>query len=224
MPSNDVTVVIPTIPGREGNGGLLERALRSVELQTFTPRIVIAADAERRGAAWARNEGLRQVTTRYVAWLDDDDELLPRHVEKLRRAIRRSGADMVYSYPEFVGSRDPLATSVNGQLVLPLGVPFGFEQEWHLRHRGNFIPVTYMVKTDLVRRVGGFPEPGAPDAPPVQTAAGVSADCEDYLLLLRMLDVGAKFVHLPEVTWRYHVHGANTGGRNAARAAEDGTA
>lgn len=202
--SPDVTVVIPTIYERRE---LLGRALDSVLNQTLAPtEIIIIDDHLREGAATTRNKALAQVKTRWVAWLDDDDELLPTHIQSLVKGIRRARAQLAYSYAQFVGGRDPLATSVNGHLVSPFGVPFGVEQRRHLRELGNFIPVTWLGETELIRKVGGFPQPNS-------FPAVASGDCEDYGLLLRLLDAGAEFVHVPEVTWRYHFHGANLGGR-----------
>jgi hypothetical protein len=214
----DVTVVTPTIPGREH---LLERACASVYEQTLEPAVFhVQHDTDRRGAAWCRNEALARVDTAFVAWLDDDDALLPDHVQTLVDGHNETGADLVFTYAEFIGGRDPLACCHNGVLTAePINVPFGFQQRDHLdsrpgtlcpwcgAHRGNFIPVTYLVRTDLVRRVGGFPEPN--------TFGNItSGDCEDFGALLRMLDAGAEFHHvLGRRTWQYWIHGANTGGR-----------
>jgi glycosyltransferase involved in cell wall biosynthesis len=201
----DVTVVIPTISGRED---LLARARRSVEAQTLPPHeVIIVADRDGKGAWWARNAGAARVTTTWLAWLDDDDELGERHLEVLLAAAERSGVDLVYSCMEVVGTmpdgrpaRNPLAVAHQGRWVLPCGIPFGPEQEHHLRFAGNFIPVTYLVRAELVRKVGGMPPSGGPKKE------------EDYQLLLRLLDAGARFLHVPEVTWRYHIHDRNTGG------------
>ena len=201
----DVTVVMPTIEGREA---LRERALASVRAQTVLPAdTIVVVDDQLRGAAWARNQGLARVRTRWVAWLDDDDELFPQHLEALLVGQGVSGADLVYSYPEFVGvdehgrpARDPLAVSQDGVWVKPFGVPFGPEQENHLRYQGNFIPVTYLADAAKVRAAGGFPPSGG---------KGME---EDYQLLINLLNDGATFHHVAEITWRYHFHDANTGG------------
>ncbi len=198
-----VTVVIPTIPGREER---LKEALESVYAQTLSPNdVVVYNDVQRRGAWYARNSALLSVKTSFVAYLDDDDKFLPDHLETLIGTAKlRTDADMVYSYMEIMGySRDPLACPVNGKLVLPLGVPFGKEQEFHLRFVGNFIPVTYLVKTNYCRLVGGMPEPYSAEWPRC---------CEDWGFLIRLLDAGAKFVHIPRRTWIYNVHSDNTGG------------
>lgn len=207
---DDVTVVVPTIPGRDA---LLRRALESVAAQTVPPfDTIVLNDVERRGAHVARNEALKLVQTDWVAWLDDDDEFLPNHLKVLVRGANKSKADLIFSYAEFVNGRDPLACMQHGKLVPePLNVPFGPEQEYWMRIHGNFIPVTYLVRADAVRKVGGFPAP-------YSFQAMNSRDCEDFGLILALLDAGYKFHHVCGVrTWRYHFHETNTGGRGADR-------
>lgn len=198
-----VAVVIPTIPGREP---LLERALASVEAQIRPPdQLVVEIDAAWTGAAHARNRALDRVETDVIAWLDDDDELLPTHVERLVRVLDRFPViDLVYPIPRMIGGRDPTATSVDGRWVRPWGVAFGPEQERHLRDLGSFIPITHVVRADTVRRAGGFPIPGTPEWP--------RPNVEDWGYLVKLLNAGARFHHLPVVTWLWHVHGAHTGG------------
>jgi hypothetical protein len=208
--ARNVTVAIPSIPGREQ---LLARALESVAAQTTAPRrILVHTDTERHGAAWTRNRLLRQVRTGWVAWLDDDDELLPNHLEVLIRGANDSQADLVYSYPEIIGVPDPLAVcDDDGNVVTePIDIQFGPRQEQWLRERGNFVPVCYLVRTALLKQVGGFPEPHSVPVP----AGNNSGGCEDSLALLKLLDAGARFHHVLGVrTWRYHVWGGNVGGR-----------
>lgn len=195
----DISVIIPTIPGRYS---LLQRALASVASQTMHPReIVVVTDRDRKGAAFARNTGMERASGAWIAWLDDDDEMLPNHLRTLIAGSVRSGADLIYTCMEVVGGRDPLAVdSGEGAWVNPCGVQFGPIQEHHMRRHGNFIPVTYMVRSRLAKQVGGMPPSG-----------GMGAE-EDYQFLIRLLDAGARFHHVPTVTWRYHIHGANLGG------------
>jgi glycosyltransferase involved in cell wall biosynthesis len=203
----DVTVVIPTHGGRRE---LLTAAFASAIEQTHPPTaVVVQYDAEGRGAAWARNEALKSVRTHWVAFLDSDDLLYSNHLQVCLDAAQESGADLVYPYFDILGSHDVLATSQFGRVVNPEGVPFGPEQERWLRHRGGFIPVTHLCRTDRIKKAGGFPQPNSFPVP----EGNVSADCEDYGLLLRLLDRGARFHHVPVRTWVYRVHAGNTGGR-----------
>lgn len=215
--ASDVTVVIPTIEGREQ---LLTRALRSIERQQVKPaHVVVQLDASRAGAAATRNAAMEHVNTKWVAWLDDDDEFMPNHVKVLVRGANASQADLIFTYANFMGGDDPLACINNSGVWIsePINVPFGPTQRLALKKYGNFIPVTYMVKTELVNRVGGFPEPYGFES-------AYSNDCEDYGLLLRFLDAGAKFHHVCGVrTWVYHFHGSNLGGRGLARMPELGS-
>lgn len=214
MPRMTVAVVIPTIPGREA---MLERALASVRAQRRRPdQVVVERDSLRTGADQARNRALERVTTDVIAWLDDDDELKPNHLMACMRVMEQSRErpDLVYPAPQVRGGTDPTAVSVQGQWVLPWGVRFGPEQETHLRRFGSFIPMTHLVRTELVRTVGGF-RPGRN-----VTTEGIGhryrGEDEDYLV--RLLDAGATFEHLNARTWFWNVHAGNTAGRGLAPA------
>lgn len=176
-----ITVVIPTIPPR---GDLLERALRSVHGQTRpADGIVIVGDPDRTGAMATRNRGLSRVTTEWTAFLDDDDEFFPMHLWALGYYAKITGADMVY--PWFVQPEK------NWDGLGAFGIPF-HEIAHELEHR-NWIPVTVLVKTRLLRDVGGF-QPPAPGVP----------DCEDWGAWKALHAAGATIVHLPRRTWVWH--------------------
>ena len=65
-----VSVIITTV-GRP----TLRRAMQSVEAQTYKNwDLIIVDDRERRGGAWALNQGIEMTTGIYIAILDDDDE------------------------------------------------------------------------------------------------------------------------------------------------------
>src|SRR5262245_61643719 len=180
----DVTVVIPTIPGRED---LLDRAVASVLAQTAPCAIHIESDPDRAGAAATRNRALPKVDTGWVAFLDDDDVLKPNHIRACARHAVLTGADVVYPGYDAVGE-DP---------VNCFGLPF----DGTLLKRRNFIPVTTLCRTAAVIDAGGFqPHPDENDDP-----------CEDWGLWLALYDAGAKFSHLPQRTWVWHVNGGTKG-------------
>lgn len=204
-----VSVIIPTIPPRVR---LLERASASVMAQTRLPdQVIIQLDMEGVGAGPTRNAAIEQAHTDYVAFLDDDDEFLPNHLALIMSAAKATRADVLYSWFELVGwdeatpdRPDPLATMFEGKLVHPLGVPFGTEQARHLR-RYAWIPATIVVRRTMLERVGGYPAPGTAEYEQFN-------GCEDWALLIRLLDAGARFHHVPHRTWRCH-HGDGTAGR-----------
>lgn len=183
-----ITVVIPTHPGREE---LLDRAIASVEAQSLACIVEVEYDRLRTGAAATRNRALERVDTDWVAFLDSDDELHPNHLRACARNAALTGAGLVYPWFDTDGEDE----------IGMFGVPF----DPILLRKRNYIPVTVLVRTELVRKVGGFRD--HPD---------VNGDpCEDWGLWLALLDAGAVFSHLPQRTWIWH-KGAGTRGRGTA--------
>jgi glycosyltransferase involved in cell wall biosynthesis len=112
--NHDITVVIATIPPRVK---LLRKALASVVMQTLQPAaIVVEYDHERTGAAATKNRGLARVISEWVAFLDDDDQFMPEHLEKLAAAQHESSAGVVYSMP-LIPQRTSASTSRIGLRV-----------------------------------------------------------------------------------------------------------
>jgi glycosyltransferase involved in cell wall biosynthesis len=204
--TDTVAVCVPTIPGREA---MLKRALASVRAQRRQPdEVLVELDSDRTGAAATRNRLLDRCTSDWIAWCDDDDSLLPNHLRVLMKEASYGDADLIYPTPRMVGGRDPTATSVNGKWRLPWGVPFGPEQERHLRVHGSFIPITHLVRAELVRKVGGFRDG-------YRLPSGRFRG-EDEAYLIALLDAGARFAHVNDQTWLWQVHEAHTAGRGVA--------
>lgn len=103
---DNVSVVIPAFNAE----ATISRAVESVFAQTLGPReIIIIDDGSRipvesvlpkdkrvrvikqpnRGAAAARNRGLQEARSGFVAFLDSDDEWLPNRLESQQRALHR---------------------------------------------------------------------------------------------------------------------------------------
>lgn len=188
---NDITVVVPSIPPR---ADLLKRALTSIENQIYpAARVVVEYDNNREGAALTRQRGLWRVVTPWVAFLDDDDEFLPQHLSALRACADKYEADFVFSWYRVVGGTDPR--------------PQEFGLPWSPEHPRQ-TTITTLVNTDLALKVGGFIDKGEDIdlTSPDRHYAG-----EDWRFTRRINEAG-KIVHLPEVTWLWHHHGANTSG------------
>jgi glycosyltransferase involved in cell wall biosynthesis len=191
--SSDITVVIATIPIR---AKMLRKALASVVLQTFQPAaIVVEYDHEHTGAAATKNRGLAKVTTEWSAFLDDDDQFMPEHLEKLREAQLDSGADVVYSMPYIPQLAAQGGVDPSGMR----GTPFDPDE---LRRR-SYIQTTSLVRTKVAQSVGGF-----------QLPRHTVSDYDDWGFWIACLDAGASFHHLPEQTFIWEHHGQNTSGRS----------
>lgn len=184
-----ITVVVPSIPPRRYRH--LHRAIDSVLRQELPAEaLVVEFDTTHAGAAVTRNRGLEKVTTEWTAFLDDDDEFLPDHLALLRNHARKTDADMVYPWFTVPEGWDPFPDRE--------GQPF----DPALLETRNTIPVTVLIKTELIKSVGGFEPKGPPDNP-----------CDDWGAWTKVRDAGAKIEHLNRRTWLWHWHGENTSGR-----------
>ena len=118
----EVSIVLPFY----NRAATLDRCVTSVRLQTFGDWELIAVDdgstdgsakivealedsrihllphLENRGAAAARNTGLRAATGRYLALIDSDDEWLPHKLSAQLAALRESDARLCSSAFRFI--------------------------------------------------------------------------------------------------------------------------
>lgn len=82
------TFIIPSI-GRP----TLDRAIKSIGDAPYLTTI----DEERRGPAICRNEMIKEATTPWVSFLDDDDTVTEDYVERLREEVaNHPDADLIY--------------------------------------------------------------------------------------------------------------------------------
>lgn len=190
--TNDVTVVIPTIPPRAGR---LQVAMNSVFKQTYpAAAIAVAVDHDHDGAAITRDRALDMVKTPYVAFLDDDDYFKANHLEALMETMLAEDADFVYSWYDVAGNVDPRAEE--------FGVPWDDENP-------KQTTITTMVKTELAQKVGFvIPE----DTKETLTSPDRLYAGEDWYFTQTCWKAGAKIVHRPEKTWVWNHHGLNTSG------------
>lgn len=194
---DEITAAVPTIPPRMNT--MLPRALRSIVEQSHpVAGVSLTVDHCRRGAAATRQQALDGVTTPLVAFLDDDDEWMPRHLERLLAHMQETGADYVFSWymiRDINGAEHPDWDPMPGH----------FGREWDNVDIRQTTIVT-LVRTELAKEVG-FRSPEAGKLIDGQVWG------EDYDFTLRCVQAGAKISHLPERTWWWYHHQKNTSGR-----------
>ena len=183
----DVTIITATIPPR---ADLLARAVKSVEAQTLQPAAhLIMEDSNKLGGAAIKDKLLKKVKTKYVAVLDDDDELLPQHIEVIYKCITESDADLVYPWFRYQTSGNA------GHLERYFGVAWSNEDV-------HQVPITWIAKTLTIKRAGGFSEGYEPESMNVDSSGNRIGD--DFILIQRLVAHDRIIKHHPEITWIYH--------------------
>lgn len=231
-----VTVVIPSIPPR---AELLKRAVDSVHAAEhelfsfgFEGEVMTVLDERREGAARTRHRGLTEVSTEWVAFLDDDDVMHDDHLWRLMEAALTYGADYVWSRFQII-KEDHVWSLCPARIPCP-GTN-NWPHEWrdgqfcHLRPRTQTIQgpvflgekafsqwddsdpcqttITTLVRTELAIAAGGF----AQFEDDGSTVDG-NRRGEDHEFTLKCRAAGGVFRHVPRVTWDWYHHDANTSG------------
>jgi len=183
----DVTIITATIPPRTH---LLARAVKSVEAQTLQPAAhLIMEDTNKLGGAAIKDKLLKKVKTKYVAVLDDDDELLPQHIEVIYKCITESDADLVYPWFRYQTSGNA------GHLEPYFGVAWSNDDV-------HQVPITWIAKTLTIKRAGGFSEGYDPESMILDSGGNRIGD--DFLVIQRLVAHDRIIKHHPEITWIYH--------------------
>ena len=126
--------------------------LTAVVSRFADPRVRLARQAIRRGVSAARNRGVAEATTEWVAFCDDDDVWSPVKLRCQVASAEASGRDWVYTGCVFV----------DAQLEIHGGTPPLPPQAMTAAlHSSNAVPAgasNVMVRTDVFRHLGGFDE------------------------------------------------------------------
>lgn len=169
----DITIIIPVY----NRAGLVTRALDSVVEQTCPPKRVIVVDNNssdntfevlceyqkrtlpfellvlqemKPGAAAARNRGIVEIETSYAMFFDSDDTIPRDHVERTMKQFA------LPSKPDLVSWRGRYIAK-NGNAITTLLPHGGDTMTSHLVHT-CFSTSLMAMKTDLIRRAGGWDE------------------------------------------------------------------
>ena len=132
--------------------------------------------------ATTRNTGIAFARSPLCFFLDADNALYPRCIEKHAAALgRRPDAVAAYGLIEVFGGR---------AAIIGAGV---FHRDG-LRHR-NFIDAMAMVRRETLLAMGGYRH--------------IEHGWEDYDLWLRLCEGGQTVLHIPEILSRYREHAAS---------------
>ncbi len=188
----DVTVITPTMPGREE---FLVDARRSVIEQTEkVAHLIRCGDPGAIGPnpghlAQARNLLAADVTTEWIACLDDDDMYLPEHFASIAPWLD-SAADVIYTWPT-----EHIITFCDVTGWSPALIASQLRAS-------NLIPSNAAIRRSSLAKMGGWSE----DYDVVARRFPSGCTWEDWDLWLRMAEAWMTFVCVPARTWIYRMH------------------
>jgi glycosyltransferase involved in cell wall biosynthesis len=179
--SPSVSVIIPSLRG----GSYLREAIASVQSQTLKDwELIIVLDGceddlsdiqqsdkrirvfrqRKRGASIARNVGIGLVRSELIAFLDDDDRMLPDRLAAQSQAMGDATVGLCHTkcldidengMPKRSRETDAACTDGSGVPTSPVGVE-GPQYRDFLRGDAGIVFSSVMVRGSLIRELGGF--------------------------------------------------------------------
>lgn len=135
-----------------------------------------------RGTGYALNAGfLISDPTQYETWWASDNVMAPQMLERLVETLEETKADYAYSTCD-IHVMEPDGQTV--RQIKPLVSEVG-DQTWDADRFWHhyFLGICWMWRRELRMKTGGLFQ---------------LEPCEDYDMVLRMVEAGGQFVHLPE--------------------------
>lgn len=193
-----ITIITPTIPGRESFLGVNMRSVWEQDLRVYAH--LIHSDPPRPGmpgpvhTAHKQNELLAAVKTTWTVRLSDDDRLLSEYAETMM-SQDIDGYDIVYPW-EFGGTRPRIDVT---------GWPKSRLLEFLAGD--NFADGSgALIRTELAKQAGGWPTEIEPDdkSPSGYVFTGYNAPWEDWAMWARLVQADARILCVPVELWWYN--------------------
>lgn len=173
----DLALIVVDDASTDDSCSVVERWMGRLDAPHLT--VALLANSSNAGLSITRNTGVNRAKSEYCFFLDADNVLFPRCIEKHVRALD-ARKDCIGAYSiieEFGGVSGLIGSNV-------------FNRE-RLK-RGNYIDAMVMLRRSAIEALQGFHP--------------IKHGWEDYELWLRLCEQGERLLHLPEVLARYRHH------------------
>ena len=142
-------------------------------------RIVYLQNKDNLGGAGARNEGIRVAKGEYITFLDDDDEYLPKKIERQLEFMKTNGLDMSFTNLCIYNEQDKLIDLREYEFSSFDSLSL---KKYHLTKQITGTP-TFMMKKNLLEEIDGFE---------------IISMGQEYYLMQKIIWGGYKIGYLPE--------------------------
>ena len=149
---------------------------------------------ENLGIAENTNEAFSMASGEFVGLLDHDDLLAPQALYRMAEAFNKNNA-----YDVFYTDEDKVTTDLSEHFQPHFKPDFNLD----LLRSNNYITHFFVVRTVLVKKVGGFRREydGA----------------QDYDFIFRCVEQAKEICHIPEVLYHWRTHKASTADNPASK-------
>lgn len=157
-------------------------------------RIKVSWLSENYGISGNTNKALELATGEYTALFDHDDLLEPDALFEVVQSLQGVQHDIVYTDEDKLNEQ-------TGMLMDPSLKP-DWSPDLFLSH--NYITHLFVVKTDIIRSIGGF--------------RSEYDGAQDYDLMFRCIEKSKDIYHLPKVLYHWRIHEGSTAGDPESKA------
>lgn len=160
-------------------------------IEEFSHPFDIVRHSEQKGATAAYQSGLNATHTKWVIFLDADDELPPNYIEAMLKTAKDRDAKWVYCDFDYI--------TADGKFIRRQNFPVVEKNFMTRLAAGNFIHSAALVQTELLKEAGGW----------------IEDPYEDWHLWKRVAESGHVAVKCSDTALRYRQHGPSRmhGGR-----------
>ncbi len=153
-----------------------------------SPSVVYIQNEKNLGGSLSRNRGIEQATGEYITFLDDDDEYLPKKIEKQLNFMLENDCDLSFT--------NLAIYSPNGKIVdyREYSEIESFDNDYLLRyHLTKHLTgtPTFMFKAEKLKEIGGF---------------DVVKVGQEFHLMFKSIQNGLKIRYLPECDVKAYRH------------------